>query len=279
MVRSPSLKVLHSFAIYALFGIVALYTLFPFYWMIASSLKSGQAIFDVTFFPDLKLNNYEVILSDGVFVGSLLNSLIVAVSVVSISLVLAIGAAYALGRIHFRGRSIVMMMVLAISMFPQIALLSGLFELINWLGLYNKLGSLIFAYMIFTLPFNIWVLTTFMRDLPKQIEEAAIMDGCSPLRIVRVIFLPMMGPALISTGLLAFIAAWNEFMFALTFILTDENRTVPVAIALISGSSRYEFPFGAIMAASTIVTVPLILLALFFQRRIVSGLTAGAVKG
>ncbi|MEJ6781103.1 carbohydrate ABC transporter permease [Aminobacter sp. Piv2-1] len=279
MVRSPSLKVLHSFAIYALFGIVALYTLFPFYWMIASSLKSGQAIFDVTFFPDLKLNNYEVILSDGVFVGSLLNSLIVAVSVVSISLLLAIGAAYALGRVHFRGRSIVMMMVLAISMFPQIALLSGLFELINWLGLYNKLGSLIFAYMIFTLPFNIWVLTTFMRDLPKQIEEAAIMDGCSPLRIVRVIFLPMMGPALISTGLLAFIAAWNEFMFALTFILTDENRTVPVAIALISGSSRYEFPFGAIMAASTIVTVPLVLLALFFQRRIVSGLTAGAVKG
>ena len=133
--------------------------------------------------------------------------------------------------------------------------------------------------MIFTLPFNIWVLTTFMRDLPKQIEEAAIMDGCSPLRIVRVIFLPMMGPALISTGLLAFIASWNEFMFALTFILSDSQRTVPVAIALISGSSRYEFPFGAIMAASTIVTVPLVILALFFQKRIVSGLTAGAVKG
>ncbi len=279
MVRSPSGKLLHLVAIYALFGFVALYTLFPFYWMIASSLKSGQAIFDVTFFPDLDLNNYEVILSDGVFVGSLLNSLIVAASVVAISLVLAIGAAYALGRIHFRGRSLIMMMVLAISMFPQIALLSGLFELISWLGLYNKIGSLIFAYMIFTLPFNIWVLTTFMRELPKQIEEAAIMDGCSPLRIVRVIFLPMMGPALVSTGLLAFIASWNEFMFALTFILTDENRTVPVAIALISGSSRYEFPFGAIMAASTIVTVPLLILTLVFQRRIVSGLTAGAVKG
>lgn len=279
MVRSRLGTVLRRAALYLLFAVVAIYTLFPFYWMIASSLKSGQAIFDVTFFPDFKLTNYEAILADGVFVRSLFNSLTVAVSVVTISLVLAIGAAYALGRIQFRGRSIIMMMVLGISMFPQIALLSGLFELINWLGLYNSIGSLVFAYMIFTLPFNIWVLTTFMRDLPKQIEEAAIMDGCSPLRIVRVIFLPMMGPALISTGLLAFIASWNEFMFALTFILSDSQRTVPVAIALISGSSRYEFPFGAIMAASTIVTVPLVILALFFQRRIVSGLTAGAVKG
>ncbi|HSX72847.1 MAG TPA: carbohydrate ABC transporter permease, partial [Shinella sp.] len=203
----------------------------------------------------------------------------VAASVVALSLGLAVAAAYALGRIDFRGRSPIMFLFLAVSMFPQIALLSGLFEMIRWLGLYNTLGSLIFAYMIFTLPFNIWVLTTFMRSLPRQIEEAAIMDGCSPLRIVRCIFLPMMGPALISTGLLAFIASWNEFLFALTFILTDENRTVPVAIALISGSSRFEFPYGAIMAASTIVTVPLIVLALLFQKYIVSGLTAGAVKG
>ncbi|GAA4160216.1 carbohydrate ABC transporter permease [Shinella granuli] len=279
MVRSATGRRLHRIAIYGLFAVVALYTLFPFYWMIASSLKSGQAIFDVTFLPDLKFNNYEAILSDGVFLRSLLNSLVVAASVVALSLGLAIAAAYALGRIDFRGRSPIMFLFLAVSMFPQIALLSGLFEMIRWLGLYNTLGSLIFAYMIFTLPFNIWVLTTFMRSLPRQIEEAAIMDGCSPLRIVRCIFLPMMGPALISTGLLAFIASWNEFLFALTFILTDENRTVPVAIALISGSSRYEFPYGAIMAASTIVTVPLIVMALLFQKYIVSGLTAGAVKG
>ncbi|ANH07153.1 carbohydrate ABC transporter permease [Shinella sp. HZN7] len=279
MVRSATGRRLHRIAIYGLFAVVALYTLFPFYWMIASSLKSGQAIFDVTFLPDLKFNNYEAILSDGVFLRSLLNSLVVAASVVALSLGLAIAAAYALGRIDFRGRSPIMFLFLAVSMFPQIALLSGLFEMIRWLGLYNTLGSLIFAYMIFTLPFNIWVLTTFMRNLPRQIEEAAIMDGCSPLRIVRYIFLPMMGPALISTGLLAFIASWNEFLFALTFILTDENRTVPVAIALISGSSRYEFPYGAIMAASTIVTVPLIVMALLFQKYIVSGLTAGAVKG
>jgi trehalose/maltose transport system permease protein len=279
MVREKSVNRIRTFAIYALFGVVAIYTLFPFYWMMASSLKSGQALFEVTFFPDFDLKNFKIMLNDKVFVGSIFNSFIVAGSVVLLSLGLAIGAAYALGRINFRGRSPIMMMVLAVSMFPQVAVLSGLFEMINWLGLYNSVGALIFAYMIFTLPFNIWVLTAFMRGLPKEIEEAAVMDGCSPFRIVTRIFLPMMVPAMISTGLLAFIASWNEFMFALTFILTDENRTVPVAIALISGDSRFEFPFGAIMAASTIVTVPLVILALVFQRRIVAGLTAGAVKG
>lgn len=279
MVRSSTGRRLHRIAIYTLFAVVALYTLFPFYWMIASSLKSGQAIFDVTFLPDLKFNNYEAILSDGVFLRSLLNSLIVAASVVALSLGLAIAAAYALGRIDFRGRSPIMFLFLAVSMFPQIALLSGLFEMIRWLGLYNTLGSLIFAYMIFTLPFNIWVLTTFMRSLPRQIEEAAIMDGCSPLRIVRCIFLPMMGPALMSTGLLAFIASWNEFLFALTFTSSNATRTVPVAIALLSGGTQHEIPWGAIMAASVLVTVPLVVLVLIFQRKIISGLTAGGVKG
>ena len=164
-------------------------------------------------------------------------------------------------------------------MFPQIAVLSGMFELIRWLGLYNHVGSLVMAYLLFTLPFTIWVLTSFMREFPRELSEAAIMDGCSHWRTLTRIYLPLMGPALASTGLLAFIAAWNEFLFALTFILTDENRTIPVAIGLISGNSRYEFPFGPIMAASVIVTLPLIVLVLIFQRKIVSGLTAGAVKG
>jgi len=279
MVRGKATKHVRLVLLYALMLLAAAYTLFPVYWMITSSMKSGQAIFDVAFFPDFDLSNYRYMLQDEVFVGSILNSAIVAGAVVLISLGLAVAAAYALGRVSFRGRSTIMMTVLAVSMFPQVAVLSGLFELIRALGLYNSVGALIFAYMIFTLPFNVWVLSAFIRDLPKEIEEAAIMDGCSPMRIVLRIFLPMMVPALISTGLLAFVAAWNEFMFALTFILTDENRTVPVAIALISGDSRYEFPFGAIMAASTIVTVPLVVLALVFQRRIVAGLTAGAVKG
>ena len=164
-------------------------------------------------------------------------------------------------------------------MFPQVAVLSGMYELVGALDLYNTLGSLILSYMIFTLPFTVWVLTTFMRDLPTELEEAATVDGATPWQIIIKVFMPLMGPALATTGLLAFIAAWNEFLFALTFILSNDTRTVPVAIALITGGSQFESPWGNIMAASVIVTVPLIVLVLIFQRKIVSGLTAGAVKG
>ena len=169
--------------------------------------------------------------------------------------------------------------VLSVSMFPQVAVLSGMFELIRVLGLFNNPGGLILSYLIFTLPFTVWVLTTFMRDMPIEIEEAAIMDGASSFTIIRRIFLPLMWPAMVTTGLLAFIHAWNEFLFALTFLSTDTQRTVPVAIALISGASEFEIPWGSIMAASVIVTLPLVALVLVFQRKIISGLTAGAVKG
>ena len=146
-------------------------------------------------------------------------------------------------------------------------------------GLYNSPFALIFSYMIFTLPFTVWVLTTFVRDLPIEIEEAAIVDGATPWIIITRVFLPLMWPALVTTGLLAFIGAWNEFLFALTFTSNNEQRTVPVAIALLSGSSQFEIPWGNIMAASVIVTVPLVVLVLIFQRKIISGLTAGGVKG
>ncbi len=208
-----------------------------------------------------------------------LNSVAVALMVVLASLLLGTLAAYALSRVAFRGRGLLLGTILAVSMFPQVAVLSGMFELIRALGLYNNLVGLMFAYLIFTLPFTVWVLTTFMRELPKELEEAAIVDGASPWTIVTRIFLPLLWPAMVTTGLLAFIQAWNEFLFALTFTLTDEQRTVPVAIALISGGSRYELPWGNIMAASVVVTVPVVMLVLVFQRRIVAGLTAGALKG
>jgi trehalose/maltose transport system permease protein len=166
-----------------------------------------------------------------------------------------------------------------VSMFPQVAVLSGMYQLIRALGLYNHLGALVLSYMIFTLPFTVWVLTTFMRELPKELEEAAILDGASSWVIITRVFMPLMWPALVTTGLLAFIAAWNEFLFALTFTLTNDERTVPVGIAVMSGASAHELPWGNIMAASVIVTLPLVILVLAFQRRIVSGLTAGAVKG
>jgi trehalose/maltose transport system permease protein len=196
-----------------------------------------------------------------------------------LSLLLAITAAYALARVRFKGRGALLFTILSVSMFPQIAVLAGLFEMVRGLGLYNNLLSLVLAYMIFTLPFTVWVLTTFMRDLPVELEEAAIVDGAKPHQIIFKVFMPLMWPALVTTGLLAFIAAWNEFLFALTFVSNDAQRTVPVAIALLSGATEQEIPWGPIMAASVIVTVPLVILVLIFQRRIVAGLTAGAVKG
>ena len=265
---------------FLLVAAIIVYTVFPFYWAIVSSLKSGSALFSTDFWPaDPAWSNYTGIFKDQPFGRNILNSVIVAVSVVVLSLFLAVTASYSLGRVQFRGRTVLLLVVLSVSMFPQVAVLSGMFELIRWLGLYNNLLGLILSYMIFTLPFTVWVLTTFMRELPKELEEAAIVDGASPWVIITRVFLPLMGPALATTGLLAFIAAWNEFLFALTFTLSNDMRTVPVAIALITGSSQFELPWGNIMAASVIVTVPLLILVLIFQRKIVSGLTAGAVKG
>ena len=259
---------------------LAIFLLFPLYYAVLTSFKSGSELFRVSYWPsEINFANYTRIWDEQNFARNILNSVIVATCVVILSLVVALTAAFALGRVRFTGRKTLLYMVLAISMFPQVAVLSGLFEVIRVLGLYNNLASLIFSYMIFTLPFTVWVLTTFMRELPLEIEEAAIMDGLSPLVIVTRIFMPLMAPAMAATGLLAFIAAWNEFLFALTFTLSNDQRTVPVAIALITGASEYELPWGNIMAASVIVTLPLIALVLVFQRRLVAGLTAGAVKG
>lgn len=265
--------------LYLLAILILFYSAFPFYYAVISSLKSGSALFTVDYLPrHWHWENYLAVFREQPYAVNILNSVLVASAVVGLSLLLAVTAAYALARIEFRGRGLLLMTVLGVSMFPQVAVLSGLFELIRALGLYNRLGGLILSYFIFTLPFTVWILSAFMRGLPRELEEAAVMDGAGPLTAVFRVFLPLMWPALVSTGLLAFIAAWNEFLFALTFTLTNEQRTVPVAIALISGASEHELPWGQIMAASVIVTLPLVLLVLVFQRRIVAGLTAGAVK-
>ncbi len=267
-------------AFYLLVVGIVLISIFPFYYAIITSFKSGTALFQINYWPtSFSLANYTQVLTTGSFVRNLGNSLLIASVVVAISLLLAVTASFALSRVRFRGRSLLLFTILAVSMFPQIAVLSGLFELIRFLGIFNTPFALIFAYMIFTLPFTVWILTTFMRDLPIEIEEAAIVDGASPWVIITKVFLPLMWPALVTTGLLAFIAAWNEFLFALTFTSSNNTRTVPVAIALLSGATQYEIPWGNIMAASVIVTVPLVVLVLIFQRKIISGLTAGGVKG
>jgi len=269
-------------ALYALALLVTVESVFPLVYAISTSFKTGAELFQTNIIPsDLSLRNYVSLFTEAEqpFARHLLNSIMVSGLVVALSLLLGVSASYALGRVSFKGRGLLLITILGVSMFPQVAVLSGMFEMIRWLGLYNQALGLVLPYLIFTLPFTVWVLTTFMKQLPKELEEAAIMDGCNPVQIIKDVFMPLLWPALVSTGLLAFIAAWNEFLFALTFVIDNNERTVPVSISLISGASKYEIPWGKIMAASVLVTAPLIGLVLIFQKKIVSGLTAGAVKG
>ncbi|MBV1703599.1 MAG: carbohydrate ABC transporter permease [Hyphomicrobiales bacterium] len=259
---------------------ICLYALFPFYYAIITSLRPPADIFTVNYFPGKPTtDNYVGIFKEQNFAVNIFNSLLVSGAVTLISLGLGVTAAYALGRIQFAGRGLLLTTILSVSMFPQVAVLSGMYELVRVMGLYNTPGAMIFSDLLFTLPFTVWVLTTFVKGLPKEIEEAAIVDGATPLIIIRRVFLPLLAPAMVTTGLLAFIGAWNEFLFALTFTIDSNERTVPVAIAFISGATKYDLPWGRIMAASVTVTLPLIVLVLIFQRKIVAGLTAGAVKG
>ena len=273
--------VLGSVLLYLAAALIVVISVGPFLYMVATSFKTGSALFDSSIWPkDPSISNYTALFEGAQPFGRhLLNSVMVATLTVSGALLLAVTASYALGRIRFKGKGLLMLTLLGVSMFPQVAVLSGMFELIQALGLFNRAIGLVVPYTIFTLPFTVWILTTFMRELPNELEEAAIMDGCGPLRIIFQVFMPLLWPALVSTGLLAFIGAWNEFLFALTFIVEDDQRTVPVGISLIAGATAFEIPWGTIMAASVIVTLPLLVLVLVFQKKIVSGLTAGAVKG
>lgn len=269
-----------SVLLYVCAALVVIVSVYPFLYTVTTSLKTGTALFSTTLLPaNPTLHNYVTLFQGKQPFGTQLgNSVMVATTTVVLSMLMAVTASYALGRIAFKGKGL-LLAILAVSMFPQVAVLSGMFELMQALGLYNRTMGLVVPYTVFTLPFTVWMLTTFMRQLPKELEEAAIMDGCGPLRIIFQVFMPLLAPALVSTGLLAFIGAWNEFMFALTFVSDDFNRTVPVGISMISGATAYEIPWGSIMAASVIVTVPLVALVLVFQKKIVSGLTAGAIKG
>jgi trehalose/maltose transport system permease protein len=263
-----------------LVGMILLFSLFPFCYALLTSLRPASELFEAARLPaTLTLDNYRAVFAEQPFGRNILNSVLVAGTVTGVALLAGTTAAYALARMRFRGRGLLLAAILGASMFPQVAILSGMFELIRALGLYNDPAGLALSYMVFTLPFTVWILVTFLRELPKELEESALIDGLGPWQILARIFLPLMGPAVATTALLAFIAAWNEFLFALTFTLTQEQRTVPVAIALMSGASQHELPWANIMAASVVVTLPLIALVLFFQKRIVAGLTAGAVKG
>ncbi|XXX72668.1 carbohydrate ABC transporter permease [Sorangium sp. So ce134] len=281
--HSPAQRALRA-VFYLLVAAVVTFTVFPFVWAFISSIKPDDELFTtpVRYWPGRPtLENYRLVLENGEFQTALLNSVIVAVSVTALSLAVGSLAAYALGRFRFRGRSAVLYVVLAMTIFPQIAVLGALFEMINFFKLYNQLPALILTYLIFTLPFTVWVLTGFLKAIPREIEEAAYVDGATPWQVFTRIMLPLSVPGMATTGILAFIAAWNEFLFALSFTQTPDKRTVTYAIQAFSTttSGLYEIPWGQTMAASIVVTVPLVVLTLVFQRRILAGLTAGAVKG
>lgn len=262
--------------------IILIYTLFPFYWMFVTSLKTEAELFSTAqIFPSAPtLQNYQSVFSNDQFIRSLVNSAFVSATTTIMALVVGAFAAYALGRLQFRGRSLVLYAILAMTMFPQISILSGLFSIVRDLGLFGSQGALILTYPLLTLPFTVWTLTSFFKGLPAELEQAALVDGASTFQTFYMILLPLTAPALVTTGLLAFISAWNEYLFALTFtVINPAARTVPVAIALFTGQVQRQLPLGEIMAASVVVTIPLIVLVLVFQRRIVEGLTAGAVKG
>jgi trehalose/maltose transport system permease protein len=261
---------------------IAVYALFPFYWAFSTSFKTENEMFRrASYVPqEPTLKNYQYVFRDGKFVLSLRNSAFVAGATSFLSLLVGSFAAYALGRLRFRGRTALLYVVLSMTMFPSISILSGLYTIVRDFGLFGTPFALIVTYPVFTLPFTVWVLTSFFKGLPAEIEQAAIIDGATHLQTFRMILLPLTAPALVTTGLLSFVTSWNEYLFALNFTVTNPRaQTVPVAIAQFSGIESLQEPIAEIMAAAMIVTIPLVLLVLIFQRRIVAGLTAGAVKG
>jgi trehalose/maltose transport system permease protein len=269
---------------YIVLAIIFVYIVFPFYWAFRSSVTPDGELFvtPVHWWPNAPtFAHYQQVLTDNQFLVALRNSALVATSATLLSLIVGTVGAYAIGRFKFVGRLPVMYLILSMTMFPQIAILGSLFDLVRRFGLYNNLLALVITYIVFTLPFTIWVLTSFFQSLPKELEEAAYVDGCTPIQTLYLVMLPLVAPGLVTTGLLAFIGAWNEFLFAVSFTQTPDKRTVPLAIFQFATTTAggYEVPWGQIMAGTVIVTIPLVFLVLIFQNRIIAGLTAGAVKG
>ncbi|BBE30731.1 hypothetical protein OSSY52_08720 [Tepiditoga spiralis] len=224
-------------------------------------------------------SNYILVFSERPFLRYIWNSIIVAGTTTILSLIFGAFAGYSVARLKIPGKIAIMSLILAVSMFPQISILGGLFKILRNLNLINHYWGLIIPYIAINLPLTTWILQNFFRDLPASIEESAYIDGCSKFMTLWRIVIPLSIPAFVTTGLLTFIAAWNEFLFAFTFITETNMYTVPVAIAMFSGKSQYEVPWGQLMAASVIITVPLVIMVLVFQKKIVAGLTSGAVKG
>ena len=259
---------------------IVVFCLFPFYWLINLSLKTGADLGDSSLIPpNPTLDNYKSIFQNNDFILSLRNSAIISLTTTALALLVGSFCAYALARLRFRGKFLILALVLSITTFPAIAIAAPLFRLWTDIGIFNTLIGLIIPNLTFALPLSIYILVSFFKEIPRDLEEAALVDGATHFQAFRKVVVPLAAPGLATAAILTFIGAWNEFLLAVTLTSSSKARTVPAAIAFFTGATEHEVPFGSISAASVVISVPLILLVLFFQKRIVAGLTAGAVKG
>ncbi|MEA2364285.1 MAG: trehalose/maltose transport system permease protein [Thermoleophilaceae bacterium] len=259
---------------------IMVFCLFPFYWLINTSLKTGQDLSTAKIFPPHpSFDNYKSIFEDSNFTTALRNSVIVSAITTALALTIGSFAGYALARLRFRGKFVMLAIILSITTFPPIAIAAPLFKFWTDLGIYDTLLGLVPPFLAFTLPLTIYVLASFFKEIPKDLTEAALVDGATHFQAFRKVVMPLAAPGLVTAGLLSFIWAWNEFLLAITLTSSPSARPVPPALAFFTGSQKFEVPLGTITAATVVVTVPLVVLVLVFQKRIVAGLTAGAVKG
>ena len=261
---------------------ILVWGLAPFYWMLVTALRDKKHTFDTTPWPThVTMENFRDALATDKgndFLGAIGNSLIISLITTALAVIVGVFTGYALARLNFRGKGLVTGIILAASMFPGIALVTPLFQLFGDLGWIGTYRAMIIPNISFALPLTVYTLISFLRQLPWELEEAARVDGATRGQAFRLVLLPLAAPGIFTTAIIAFIATWNEFMLARQ-LSTNATEPVTVAIARFSGPSAFEYPYAAIMAAGSLVTVPLILMVLVFQRRIVSGLTAGGVKG
>jgi multiple sugar transport system permease protein len=260
--------------------IVVVASLVPVVWIVMLSLKTPATATDGSFIPHAwTLSNYSDIFKLGTFTSALRNSIGIGLISTLLAVIIASSAAYAIARLDFPGKQLILAVALGVAMFPQISLVGPLYNLWRQIGLYDTWPGLIIPYMTFALPLSIYTLSAFFREIPWELEQAAQVDGATPFQAFRKIIVPLATPGIVTTFILVFIICWNDFVFAISLTSTSRAQTVPAAISSFPGVSQFTVPYGDIAAAAVVVTVPVMLLVLFFQRRIVSGLTAGAVKG
>ena len=264
----------------AAFVVIAVCSLVPVVWIIMLSLKTPETATDGSFIPhQWTLHNYSDIFNQSVFTSALRNSIGIGLIATTLAVILASSAAYAIARLKFPVEQGILALALAVVMFPQISLVGPLYNLWRQIGLFTSWPGLIIPYMTFALPLSIYTLSAFFREIPWELEQAAQVDGATPFQAFRKVIAPLATPGIVTTYIIVFIICWNDFIFAISLTSTNAAQTVPAAIAQFPGASQFTQPIGDIAAAAVVVTIPVMLLVLLFQRRIVSGLTAGAVKG